>query len=451
VPFKDISIKRNIYSISELTSNIKTLLEEKFPIIWITGEISNFNKPGSGHYYFTLKDDFAQISSVMFKGQNRKLNFLPENGMSITGLGRISVYEPRGSYQIILEHLEPQGIGALQKAFEQLKSQLHKEGLFEEKHKIPIPYLPQKVSIVTSPTGAVVHDIIKIIGRRFSNTNIEITPTKVQGMDAEKQIVSALELANKRKNSDVIILARGGGSLEDLSAFNSEKVARAVFVSEIPVISAVGHETDYTITDFVADLRAPTPSTAAEMVVPVKNELKKKVAELSRRLTRCFNDYIEMYRNYLDEISKRLKDPRRKVEDLRLKADDYTNRLIRIFSYMLAQKKERLAWKIEKLYVNNPVLLIDRLKEKLKYNNNNLVNAQAMVLDIKRSKLKGLTERLHDLSPKSVLDRGYSITRAIPELSVVRDSDLVAIGQNVEVTLARGTIECSVKGKKTNG
>jgi exodeoxyribonuclease VII large subunit len=175
------------------------------------------------------------------------------------------------------------------------------------------------------------------------------------------------------------------------------------------------------------------------------------VAELNRRLTRCFNDYIERYRNYLDEISKRLKDPRRKVEDLRLKADDYTNRLIRIFSYLLAQKKERLAWKIEKLYVNNPVLLINRLKEKLKYNNNNLVNAQAMVLDIKRSKLKGLTERLHALSPKSVLDRGYSITRAIPELSVVRDSDLVAIGQNVEVTLARGTIECSVKGKKTNG
>ncbi len=451
MPFKDISIKKNIYSVSELTSNIKILLEDKFPIIWITGEISNFSKPGSGHYYFTLKDDFAQISSVMFRGQNRKLNFFPENGMKITGLGRISVYEPRGSYQLILEHLEPQGIGALQKAFEQLKSRLNEEGLFEEKHKKPMPYIPQKVSVVTSPTGAVIHDIIEIINRRFSNTSIEIIPAKVQGLDAEKQIVSALELANKKKNSDVVILARGGGSLEDLSAFNSEKVARAVFGSEIPVISAVGHETDYTITDFVADLRAPTPSAAAEMVVPVKNELKEKVDELSRRLTNCFNDYIEMCRNHLDEISKRLKDPRRKLEDLRLKTDDYTNRLVRIFSNLLTQKKERLAWKTERLYANNPVLLVNRLTERLKDNNNKLANAQAIVLDIKRSNLKGLTDRLYALSPKSVLDRGYSITRKIPELNIIRDSKMVAIGQNVEVTLARGTIECSVKGKKSNG
>ena len=257
--------QHRIYTVSELTSDLKDILEKTYPFIWIFGEISNFNVPVSGHFYFTVKDEHAQINAVMFRNQNRNLKFKPEDGISITGLGRITVYEPRGTYQIIFEYLEPKGTGAIQLAFEQLKKRLADEGLFDEKHKKPLPFLPGKISIITSPTGAVVHDILKIIDRRFSNLHLEIVPVKVQGYGAEDEIISAIEMINARCDSDVAILARGGGSLEDFHAFNSEAVARAVFASKIPIISAVGHETDFSITDFVADFRAPTPSAAAEL------------------------------------------------------------------------------------------------------------------------------------------------------------------------------------------
>ncbi|MGD2030429.1 MAG: exodeoxyribonuclease VII large subunit, partial [Desulfobacterales bacterium] len=239
--------KRHIYTVSELTATIKVLLEDKYPFIWIYGEISNLRIPTSGHLYFTLKDKKAQINAVMFRGQIRNLKFMPENGMSVTGIGRVSVYELRGNYQIILEYIEPEGRGAIQLAFEQLKERLTTEGLFDEKHKKPLPFLPRKISIITSPTGAVVHDILKIINRRFPNIHIEIIPVKVQGDGSEMEIVSGLETINDRTDSDVVILARGGGSLEDLHAFNSEDVARAIFASKIPVISAIGHETDFSI------------------------------------------------------------------------------------------------------------------------------------------------------------------------------------------------------------
>ena len=268
IEYQASSVKeqRRIYTVSDLTADIKYILEDKFPFVWICGEISNFRVPASGHFYFTLKADNAQINVVMFRSQNRNLRFVPENGMSVTGLGRISVYEPRGAYQIIFEYLEPEGAGAIQLAYEQLKARLVEEGIFDEKHKKPLPYLPQKISIITSPTGTVVHDILKIINRRFSNVHIEIIPVKVQGEGSEDEIAAALKLLNARDDSDIAIIARGGGSFEDFHAFNSEVVARSIFKSEIPIISAVGHETDFSIADFVADLRAPTPSAAAELV-----------------------------------------------------------------------------------------------------------------------------------------------------------------------------------------
>ena len=268
---------QKVYTISELNADIKWLLEERFPFVWIIGEVSNFRIPASGHFYFTLKDEFSQLNAVMFRGQQQKLRFQPEDGMNITGLGRLSVYEPRGTYQIILEYMEPAGIGALQIAYEKLKAQLAEEGLFDEKHKKPIPFLPQKIALITSPSGAVVHDMLNIINRRFPNVHIQIYPVKVQGDGAEDEIVDALALLNQSADVDVTIVARGGGSLEDLQTFNVERVARSVFESHIPVISAVGHETDFTITDFVADLRASTPSAAAELAVPVKNELLRIV------------------------------------------------------------------------------------------------------------------------------------------------------------------------------
>jgi exodeoxyribonuclease VII large subunit len=323
---------RKVYSVSELNASIKNLLEESYPFVWIFGEVSNFRIPTSGHYYFTLKDRASQISAVMFRGQQRHLKFEPEDGMSVTGMGRLSVYEPRGTYQIILEYLEPSGIGALQIAFEKLKRRLAEEGLFDAQHKLPLPFLPKTISIITSPTGAVVHDILKIADRRFPNVHIQIIPVKVQGQGAVEQIVSAIELLNSRGEADVAILARGGGSLEDLQAFNTEAVARAIYASRIPVVSAVGHETDYTISDFVADLRAPTPSAAAELVVPQKSEFERRCHDGLLRLHKLISNYFNLLRSRTNEISKRLIDPRRKFEDHRLYLDDLLARLNRVVS-----------------------------------------------------------------------------------------------------------------------
>jgi exodeoxyribonuclease VII large subunit len=412
-------VKQHVYTVSQLNSEIKCLLEEKLPFVWISGEISNCKMPGSGHLYFTLKDEKSQISCVMFRAQNQNLKFDIEDGLSVTGLGRISLYEPRGTYQLIFEYLEPKGIGALQIAFEQLKNRLSSEGLFDDKYKTPLPFLPKKISLITSPTGAVVHDILKIISRRFPNLFIEIVPVKVQGENAEKEIVQALELLTTRNDTDIIIMARGGGSLEDLSAFNSENVARAVFITKIPVISAIGHETDFTISDFVADLRAPTPSAAAELVVPSKDELKRRHEEIFTRLKSNIRQYVEKHRFILAQVSKSLVDPKRKVQDLILKTDDFTTRLTKIFLNHMNQKRELFKlWK-NLLYINNPLGYITNLNERLKNISGNLLTLNNIYLNNKRSLLRENTGRLYALNPTAILKRGYSITRTIPEAGVV--------------------------------
>ena len=447
-------MQRKTYTVSEITSDIKNLLEEKFPFIWVSGEISNFSIPYSGHYYFTLKDDQSQISAVMFRGQNRSLKFAPENGMVITGFGRISVYEPRGTYQMIFEYLEPMGAGALQKAFEQLKNRLELEGLFDKKYKKPIPFLPKKTGIVTSPGGAVLHDIIKVIDRRFPNTHLEIVPCKVQGNGAEKEIKAGIELLNARppdKQADLIIVARGGGALEDLAAFNSEDVARAIFASKIPVISAVGHETDYTICDFTADLRAPTPSAAAELAVPQKDELEKKCYDLLRSLKVNFYKNIEQRNTILKSLSNRLVDPEKKLVDLRLKTDDITSRLFRIIFNSLKQKQEDLKWRIEILQAKSPLRSITSLDEKLEQINCSSSHFVKIYLINKRTLLKELFVRLQAVNPNSILDRGYSITRTIPERIVVKDASSVAISDKLEIMVRNGTILCKVEGKINNG
>jgi exodeoxyribonuclease VII large subunit len=439
--------QHRIYTVSELTSDIKDILEKTYPFIWIYGEISNFNIPASGHFYFTVKDEHAQINAVMFRNQNRNLKFKPENGISITGLGRISVYEPRGTYQIIFEYLEPKGTGAIQLAFEQLKKRLADEGMFDEKHKKPLPFLPQKISIITSPTGAVVHDILQIIDRRFSNIHLEIVPVKVQGYGAEDEIISAIEMINIRCDSDVVILARGGGSLEDFHAFNSEGVAKAVFASKIPIISAVGHETDFSIIDFVADFRAPTPSAAAELAVPFKKELSRKIADLSEVLTSRFLRYCVHLQTVLKGISNRLVHPERKISDLRLRNDDILGRLNRAFKNSYLKHHERLSWRIERLLSNNPLIQIKSFKDKLDIKNSNIYIYIRIILNKKRSILRELEAKLNTLSPEAILARGYSITRTIPDAAVVRDPQELSIGQDLEIMVAGGTFICSVKRK----
>jgi exodeoxyribonuclease VII large subunit len=440
--------KQHVYTVSQLNSDIKLLLEEKFPFVWISGEISNCKMPGSGHLYFTLKDENSQINCVMFKGQIQNSKFDIEDGLSITGLGRISLYEPRGTYQLIFEYLEPKGIGALQIAFEQLKDRLSSEGLFDNKYKKPLPFLPKKISLITSPTGAVVHDILKIISRRFPNLFIEIVPVKVQGENAENEIVRALELLNSLNDTDIIIIARGGGSLEDLNAFNSENVARAVFSVKIPVVSAIGHETDFTISDFVADLRAPTPSAAAELVVPNKDELKRRHKDIFSRLKSNIWQYIEKHRYILAQVSKSLVDPKRKVQDLILKTDDLTTRLTKILLNRINQKRDQLKLWQDLLYINNPLGYIAILNERLINISGKLSTLNSIYLNNKSSSLRENTGRLYALNPTAILKRGYSIIRTIPEAGVVKTAHSVSIGQNLEVMLAKGSLVVSVYQKK---
>jgi exodeoxyribonuclease VII large subunit len=444
-------ITQKIYTVSELNAKIKMLLEESYPFVWISGEISNFRRPISGHVYFTLKDNASQISAVMFRGQQNHLKFEPEDGMSVTGMGRISVYEPRGTYQIILEYMEPSGIGALQIAYEKLKARLAEEGYFDEAHKKPLPFLPQRISIITSPSGVVVHDILKIIQRRFENIVIEIIPVKVQGDGADDEIVEGLKLLNDRGDADLAILARGGGSLEDLHAFNSEPVARAIFHSQIPIVSAIGHETDFTIADFVADLRAPTPSAAAEMAVPLKVELNRRCTELTSMLNSNINRYINGLQLELKAISEKLIDPRKKIQDLKLNIDDLTARLNRQISAFLNIKQEHLGWWMDRLTVNKPIDQIKKLNEKLDDLFNNMLKSYVIYNNQNKSKLRELIATLHALSPMEILNRGYSITRTIPHARIVKDSDMVALNQEVEVMLAKGRLFCHVRRKSTDG
>lgn len=439
-------VRRAVYTVSQLNTEIKHLLESKFPFVWVAGEISNFSVPASGHYYFTLKDSRSQISAVMFRGQNRHLRFMPKEGMRVSGMGRVGVYEPRGAYQVIFEHMEPQGAGQLQAAFEQLKARLAHEGLFHESRKKPLPFLPSKIALITSPTGAVVHDILDIARRRFPNIQIVIIPARVQGEGADLEIASAIRFVNTRPDVDIVILARGGGSLEDLMAFNSETVARAIFASEIPVISAVGHETDYTIADFTADLRAPTPSAAAELAIPMKSDLRRDCVRVSHALAGAFDGYIERRKSRLAEISRRLVHPGKRVQDLRLAADDLFMRLARQMENLVDQKRERFSWRLERLRANNPAARIPGMREKLETTCRNLDSAMRSHLESGTTRLAEATSKLHALSPKAVLARGYSITRSIPENKPILDAGETDVNREVEVTLAKGAIRCRVEG-----
>ena len=444
-------VTQKIFSVSELNAQIKMVLEDRFPFVWITGEISNLRMPASGHCYFTLKDELSQISAILFRGQQRHLKFEFEDGMNVIGLGRVGLYEPRGTYQIILEYLEPAGVGALQIAYEKLKAKLAEEGLFDERHKKPLPFLPRRIAVISSPTGAVVHDIIRVVQRRFWNASIQVIPVKVQGDGAELEITAALGILNEHGQADVAILARGGGSLEDLQAFNSESVARAIFASEIPVISAVGHETDYTIADFVADLRAPTPSAAAELVVPVKVELVQRCSELSMSLLASMQRHISRLRTRVEELGGRIADPKKRLQDCRLRLDDFSARLTRIMGLTLTSKADRLCSWSDRLHLASPGHSLAKLKKQVEKINHNLLISFAMLNKQKTSRLREQTAKLEALSPLAILERGYSITRTIPDAVLVRDSARVSLNQDLEVLLARGTLLCQVKEKTADG
>jgi exodeoxyribonuclease VII large subunit len=439
---------RYILSVSELTRKIRDILETNFFDLWVEGEISNFKIPPSGHIYFTLKDDFSQIRAVLFRMQAKTLRFLPGDGLHVVCRGRVSLYEKRGEYQLILDAMEPKGIGALQLAFLQLKEKLEREGLFDRTRKKTLPFLPQRIGIVTSPTGAVIRDMIHIIHRRFENVRILLYPARVQGEGSTLEIVEGIEYFNRQMSVDVIIVGRGGGSLEDLWAFNEEAVARAIHASQIPIISAVGHETDYTIADFVADLRAPTPSAAAELIVKEKKEIKKAIHSLRTRLVNEILQKSEEHHHHLFHLEKRRLDPRRKVEDYFLRVDDLLNRCRFLANWRLERTRERYSYLDEKLWLRSPGQIIKNLREWTSQLAKRLNQNIKRTVEINRQRWIGIQGKLDSLGPLSILQRGYSITRIIPSLEVLKSTAQVAVGEKVEVILHQGTILCSVEKKE---
>jgi exodeoxyribonuclease VII large subunit len=443
---------REILSVSALSNRIKTLLEEGFPCVWVEGEVSNLRRPASGHLYFTLKDAQSQIRAVIFRnpyaarGGGRPAVFTIEEGMSIVCRGRLSVYTPRGDYQLLVDTVEPRGLGALQKAFEQLKARLEAEGLFDRERKKPLPFLPARIGVVTSPTGAVIRDILTVTRRRFPSIDILIAPVRVQGAEAPSEIIRAIGDLQIVPGIDVIILARGGGSLEDLAPFNDEGVARAIARSRIPIISAVGHETDFTIADFTADLRAATPSAAAELAVPLRAELREAVETLRLRVVSRLRRDIERLRQRAAEHAERLRDPKRRLAELRLSLDDRFERLRMTLDRLRTVRRREWVHLSARLEHRNPRVSV---REGLR---------QTEVLD---SRLKAVWERnrtrwltrvekamglLESLSPLAVLNRGYSITRRLPDGLILHEARRAALGDGIDIQLAAGKLQATVTG-----
>ena len=441
--------ERRVFTVSELTVRLKATLEEAFPGVWVEGEISNLRTPGSGHAYFTLKDEGAQLSAVLFRGRGRRVRFDLEDGMQVLAFGGLDVYAARGQYQLVVEMMEPKGLGALQLAFEQLKRKLEAEGLFDEGRKRPLPAFPRVIGVVTSPTGAAIRDILNIIGRRFGDLRILIAPVRVQGDEAPGEIVKALANLQEVPDLDVIIVGRGGGSIEDLWAFNDEGVARAIAACRVPVISAVGHETDFTIADFVADQRAPTPSAAAELVVREKLVVTETLVDLYARLKQAVTAEVAAYRERVLFLSRRrvLTDPARALRDLHRRLDELQGRLRLGLRSSQRQIRHRVALATGALRSRNPLARIASGAELLVQLRGRLIASAAHSLKASRSRFAETVGRLESLSPLGVLARGYSLTR-LPSGAVVRNAGQVAVGDPLEILLYQGALGARVTDVK---
>jgi len=441
---------RKAWTVSELTAKIRDLLAKNFTDITVQGEISNCREAQSGHIYFTLKDDRAQVRCVFFKQQQRGIKFRPEDGLQMTVRGSLSVYETRGEYQIYVENLEPIGLGALQLAFEQLKKRLEAEGLFDPAHKKPLPLLPSRIGVITSPRGAAVRDVVRILTRRFPNVHLIVNPVRVQGEGSAEEIVKALKFFNARKLVDVLIVARGGGSMEDLWAFNEEIVARAIFASEIPVISGVGHETDFTIADFVADVRASTPSAAAELVVQTRAQFDKHIADLRETLAGVFRYRLLEWSRRVHELSARrgFRRPLDLLRQQRQRADEMTSRLALGLRARLEQSRKRFTAAHLRIASFDFRVKIAAFRLRLEGRTAELGVRIERLLRAKRDRLEKLALQLQERSPLRVLERGYAIaTDAAGNL--LRDAAQVARGDTVTIQLHRGKLSTEVKRKES--
>ena len=442
--------ERRIFTVSDLTARIRDLLAKNFTDITVQGEISNCRPAASGHIYFTLKDERAQVRCVFFKQQQRGMKFRPEDGMQVLVRGSISVYEARGEYQIYVESLEPVGRGALQLAFEQLKKRLEAEGLFDAGRKKPLPLLPSRIGLITSPMGAAVRDVVRILRRRFPNVHLTLYPVRVQGAEAAEEIVEALEYFSKRRAADVILLVRGGGSLEDLWSFNEESVARAIAASAIPVISGVGHETDFTIADFVADVRASTPSAAAELVVQTRREFDKHVADLRDTLESLLRyRLLELSRRVHELAARRgFRRPLDLLRQRRQRADELTSRLALGLRARLEFSRKRFTAAHLRIARFDFRAKMAALRLRLEKRGHDLGVRAERVLRLKRERWERLSLQLQERSPLKVLERGYAIATDIVG-NVLRDAAQVAVGDEVKIQLHRGRLTTEVKNKNS--
>jgi exodeoxyribonuclease VII large subunit len=480
---------KDVYPVSRLVREARVLLEGSFPLLWVEGEISNLAMPGSGHIYFTLKDEAAQVRCAMFRNRNRQLRFTPENGMQVLLRVRVTLYEGRGEFQLVVEHMEEAGSGALQRAYEALKQRLGQEGLFDEAHKQAIPSLPKTIGIISSPDGAAVHDILSVLARRFPAVNVVLYPVAVQGENSAKQLVDAIKTAEHRHECDVLMIGRGGGSLEDLWSFNDEQLARAIYQCSLPVISAVGHEVDFTIADFVADVRAPTPSAAAEVAVPDAKQLVAKVLGLSQRLTVMTRQWLAGEQRHLqhlqrrlpkphlqlqqqkqtlnqlsrmlsagwqrkllnkqqklDYLSTRLKHPQAQIDKQRASLLAIEHRLVQCFRADFKQAESKLSSLKKRLHQQLPIQHVHQQNHVLTSMKKQLDRTMQLRIDTLRKGLSQQVRTLAAVSPLNTLERGYSITTKEQTAEVVTRAKEVEIGERLQVRLLEGQLSCEVRG-----
>jgi exodeoxyribonuclease VII large subunit len=440
----DISQTEEIFTVSRLNRDVRFILEASFPMLWVEGEISNFAAPSSGHWYFSLKDSMAQVRCAMFKPHNRKLGFTPKDGMHVMLKARVSLYEGRGEFQLIAEYMEEIGEGQLRKAFDALKKRLLEAGLFDPLHKKELPSMPRTIGIITSPTGAAVRDILSVLKRRFPCVPVVIYPTLVQGDMAAAQIVSAIKTANQRQEADVLILSRGGGSLEDLWPFNEEIVATAIFQSKIPVISGVGHEVDFTIADFVADARAPTPSAAAELVTPDQDEIQASLRYQQQRLTRHILQKFQQLQQSLTWTSKHLQQqhPKRRLAEQKQNLDLAEATLVRLQKLLISEQQAKLKTRHARLLGLTPSHRIREVHNRLALSFQRLGNTLTLQLQQKQQELGNVAATLDALSPLATLKRGFAI--ATKNQHVLRDANDVKAGDQINIRLLNGNLDCTV-------
>ena len=433
-------------SVSQLVNTLKNLIESQLPLVWVEGEISNLSRPASGHLYFTLKDAGAQVRCAMFRPRAGLLRIRPQDGMQVLLRARITLYEARGDLQLVVEHMEDAGLGVLQRAFELLKQRLNAEGLFDAAHKRPLPAMPRRIGIITTPSGAAVQDVLHVLARRFPLIPLRIYASSVQGSLAAQELIEALHRANQEQQCDVLLLVRGGGSLEDLQAFNDEGLARAIRASRIPVISGVGHETDFSIADFVADARAPTPSAAAALAVPDAANMREQLAQLATRLQRHMRSHLEGSTIHLDNLERQLKNqhPRQRLQRMDERLHMLTARLERAQTRLDMLRTQRIDTLHQRLLNRHPAQKVSLLRARVQSLREQMRFCNQQSLRTQQAQLQQLGARLHILSPLATLSRGYAILEHVDGTLITQSAGL-RIGQSIQARLADAVLHCGIQ------